>query len=191
MLEQNFQGISEFNYGLNGPLDFENQNGVIPILKLHGSINWNDKGAVYKNFTELRKSGESPLIIPPTWNKSFGDLSSVWNNAITALKSARNIIIMGFSMPPTDVHFKYLAATGLGENIFLRNIIFVNPGLNDETADNTDSLKTNLYNIFRKDIGGTTIKFEKKTIREFFTNCDCLQRIERLKSYQLYGLRKY
>ena len=36
-------------------------------------------------------------------------------------------MIIGFSIPPTDLHFKYLLAAGLQNNYSLREIVFVNP----------------------------------------------------------------
>jgi hypothetical protein len=54
-------------------------------------------------------------------------LNEVWTQALIALREATRIVIIGFSLPPTDVHFKYLLAAGLRDNISLRKIIFVNP----------------------------------------------------------------
>jgi len=46
---------------------------------------------------------------------------------MSQISRATRLIVMGFSMPPTDLHFKYLLAAGLRENISLREILFVNP----------------------------------------------------------------
>jgi len=52
-------------------------------------------------------------------------------------------VIIGFSIPPTDIHFKYLLAAGLQENISLRKIYCVN----------TDpEVEVNLFKILREDL---------------------------------------
>ncbi|MBN2058370.1 MAG: hypothetical protein JW782_06210 [Candidatus Saganbacteria bacterium] len=58
-------------------------------------------------------SGE-PFIVPPTWNKSeyHKFLSNVWSQAAKELSDAENIFIIGFSLPETDMFFKYLFALG-------------------------------------------------------------------------------
>lgn len=54
----------------------------------------------------------APFIIPPTWNKSgrYGEISSVWAAAARALSDAKNIFVLGYSMPKTDVFFRHLMA---------------------------------------------------------------------------------
>ncbi len=85
--------------------------------------------------------------MPPTWRKVFGGgLTEVWSKAITTLTEATRIIIIGFSMPSTDVHFKYLLAAGLRGNISLRKLFFINP------AEDQKSLRKNLFNIMRPEL---------------------------------------
>jgi len=68
------------------------------------------------------------MLIPPTWNKVLGAfLADVWDSAVAALRTATRIIVIGYSIPETDLHFKFLLATGLQDNVSLRKIIFVNP----------------------------------------------------------------
>jgi hypothetical protein len=113
----------------------KNIEGAIPVLKLHGSVNWGRKGqgrgrsfTAFGRYSDLRKDSASVEIVPPTWKKVFeGQLEYVWGEAVTALGSATRIIVIGFSMPETDMHFKYLMAAGLKDNISLRKICFVNP----------------------------------------------------------------
>jgi hypothetical protein len=106
----------------------------IPVFKLHGSVNWaRPKGnasriKVFKDYDELVTLDHVPELVPPTWKKIFkNEMESIWGEAIKKLKTATRIIIIGFSMPPTDMHFKYLLAAGLRENISLRQVLFVNP----------------------------------------------------------------
>jgi hypothetical protein len=107
---------------------------ALPVLKLHGSLNWaipgtrGGKMTVFGNYADVRAKALTPVLVPPTWRKVFnGQLGNVWDAAVRELASATRIIILGFSMPATDVHFKYLLAAGLKNNISLRQILFVNP----------------------------------------------------------------
>ena len=90
------------------------------------------KLTVYGNYEALRAKKLIPELIPPTWKKVFhSPLDKVWESAVRRLKSATRIIIIGFSCPPTDMHFKYLMASGLQENVSLRHILFVNPSVTE------------------------------------------------------------
>lgn len=110
---------------------------AIPVLKLHGSVNWaiKPKGGptgpqlnIYPTYDGLRAAHEVPRLVPPTWSKTVEDhLSIPWQQAIERITTATHIIIIGFSMPETDLHFRYLLAAGLQRNASLRKIVFVNP----------------------------------------------------------------
>lgn len=144
------------------------------VLKLHGSVNWVDKVAyalgptpresidsrklkdiedcivAFSGYHELREAGYAPLLVAPTWQKVFsGHLAAVWKDAVSALQSATRIIVLGYSIPATDQHFKYLLAAGLRDNISLRKIFFVNPGLADEVMG--AQLDERLFSIFRRE----------------------------------------
>jgi hypothetical protein len=133
-----------FNYGIPQTstykhesaemLSLDDSDRVLKVLKLHGSVNWalepspNQRVFVYGNHDALREAGDTPLLLPPTWRKDItGSLSSVWDAAVLALRSATRVAIIGYSIPVTDQHFKYLLAAGLQNNISLRSILFVNP----------------------------------------------------------------
>ncbi len=101
------------------------------VLKLHGSVNWGRKGkmgrsfTVYGRYSDLLKNGILPELVPPTWRKVFQDqLADIWDVAVETLQSATRVVIIGFSIPPTDTHFKYLLAAGLQKNVSLRRIHF-------------------------------------------------------------------
>jgi hypothetical protein len=103
----------------------------VQVLKLHGSVNWAEMEGdltIFGSYADVRAKDLSPMLVPPTWNKTVGPaLADVWNRAVEALRTATRIIVIGYSIPPGDNHFKYLLATGLQENISLRKIVFVNP----------------------------------------------------------------
>lgn len=142
-------GLNESSVIYDGASTFAKtfSSGTIPVLKLHGSVNWARPDGehrvirVYRTYDDVRAANEEAVLVPPTWRKIFaGALRDVWNNAVQAISEATRIVIIGFSMPPTDIHFKYLLAAGLQENISLRNIHCFNPD---------PSVEENLFRIVR------------------------------------------
>jgi hypothetical protein len=126
---------------------------AMPVLKLHGSVNWVEPGAagkkvtVYGGYEDTAAQGRRVLLVPPTWRKVYGDsLAGVWDAAVTALSEATRIAVVGFSMPPTDMHFKYLLAAGLRDNVSLRKFLFINPSKDQE------QMRGNLFNIMRPEL---------------------------------------
>ncbi len=143
-LEEALWNIGQkINYGLerawySDPSLIDTYYGV-KVFKLHGSINWTEPGQkgqsvhVYPSYDQSLQSGKTKVLIPPTWRKTFsGSLEKIWNKAIISMSQATRIIIIGFSIPDTDMHFKYLLAAALENNISLREIIFVNPMSTEE-----------------------------------------------------------
>lgn len=123
-----------FHYGLGDGVVIHDPNvdgtSATRVLKLHGSVNWSRDGQlnVHGRYGEVLDAGHTPVLVPPTWRKEFfPELMNVWDAALVAIRSATRIVMVGFSMPPTDMHVKYLLAAGLRENVSLRKIVFVNP----------------------------------------------------------------
>ncbi len=131
-----------FSYGfLPGSVSFDSSTrsvglsdeASLKVLKLHGSTNWAVPGfqdrklTVFRSYDDVRAGEMTPELVPPTWRKSFdGALSHVWQEGLREIRKATRIVIIGFSAPRTDLHFKFLFAAGLRENISLREIVFVN-----------------------------------------------------------------
>jgi hypothetical protein len=124
-------------------------------------INWDDRSALedlerslyrpliaFEDYSTISALGWSPFLLPPTWNKNPVDnLSNSWRSAVSALATATRIIIVGYSIPLTDQHFKFLLAAGLQANISLRKVFFVNPGL--ANSDSRSELMRRLHGLFR------------------------------------------
>jgi len=142
-----------YNYSLG-----INDTDGIPVLKLHGSVNWalcskcnkiipwfvsdylkkfpfREVTADYpyspleigSRLTSFSHCGtpitKEPVIVPPTWNKTeySKDLKNVWRRAAEVLNDAENIFVIGYSLPDSDLFFKYLFALGtLGKTIIRR-----------------------------------------------------------------------
>lgn len=148
----------------------------LALLKLHGSVNWaepeksNGQITIYDSYGDLLNRRLRPTLIPPTWRKSFtGALSQIWDAAVTALSEATRIIIIGFSMPPTDIHIKFLLAAGLQDNISLRKLYCFDPNA---------KVGENLFQIFRREL-------KEEGIAEFKQyNADALL-MQRIENYRL------
>jgi NAD-dependent SIR2 family protein deacetylase len=70
-----------------------------------------------------------PVIVPPTWNKTEGQngLPNVWRQAAVELSEAENIICLGYSLPETDLFFRYLFALGTVGDAHLRRLWVFDP----------------------------------------------------------------
>lgn len=129
----------------------------LEILKLHGSSNWVscgntecDQNGVYKvseiahnsatgsddnGFisvvdTQCHECGErlSPLIVPPTWAKSFdSSLKSYWTRAVEAISEAEAFVSIGMSLPESDAHFRELLHVGLASAKLRHALAVVGP----------------------------------------------------------------
>lgn len=173
----------DYALGQNTP-----QLGSIPLLKLHGSMNWvkhadcrfasqnstevqllgfdggqallerGDRDARFWGYRHLRDtkctnpgcnySGVlAPVFVPPTWSKSpvQAGIPEVWNRAVSELESAEQIVVIGYSMPPTDTFFQYLIALGMRKNLKLKRVVIVNP-------DNSPDFIKRYREIFAQDV---------------------------------------
>lgn len=174
-----------------------NQDKAISVIKLHGSINWGvdistPKGQlkgfhIYASYTEdlandIRSNPESLMqykelvLTPPVWEKgttpgqSSNPLSRAWSQAIKTLQTATRVIIIGYSLPHTDAHFRYLMAAGLKDNISLNKIVFINPGLK-EGHPSKPILEERIFGVFRKELKEKgVLELLGLDAREFFTN---------------------
>jgi NAD-dependent SIR2 family protein deacetylase len=62
-----------------------------------------------------KQIAREPVIVPPTWNKggfSSTSMKFVWGKAAMHLAEAEHIVVIGYSVPPTDHFFHYLYALG-------------------------------------------------------------------------------
>jgi len=77
---------------------------------------------------------QGPLLVPPTWNKTDyqKDVANVWKRAARDLSEAENIIVIGYSLPETDLFFRYLYAIGTESRTILRKFWVFDP---DESVE--------------------------------------------------------
>ncbi|MGH7780837.1 MAG: SIR2 family protein [Candidatus Binataceae bacterium] len=109
---------------------------------------------IYANYEDLRTGtnlSRAPFLVPPTWRKPLSSfLATVWDSAVAALRTATRVIVLGYSVPSTDQHVKYLLAAGLQDNISLRKVFFVNPALAKE--ETKKQLDERLFGLFRREL---------------------------------------
>ncbi len=88
-----------------------------------------------ERFTHCGDSSvEGVFIVPPTWNKAqyHEQLGTVWRAAANELKDAKEVYIIGFSLPPTDFFFRqFYALASIGPTLLRRFWVF-NP---DESVE--------------------------------------------------------
>jgi hypothetical protein len=127
--------------GGNALAELRPPNGL-QLLKLHGSLNWWYSGprstpgdTIYgmsikggdewggEGLEWIPEQAEQlavdlqPMIVPPTAVKSpyYGNqtLQSLWRSAANAIREAKELVVVGFSFPPTDLLVSSLLSTNL------------------------------------------------------------------------------
>jgi hypothetical protein len=118
-------------------------NGEIPLLKLHGSMNWEKKrrGDGYRLsgchlpgndhvLLDYQRVPEKPYIVPPVAAKiqiAQQALRGRWRSAVHHLHDAPSWIIWGYSFPATDTISQVLFRTALTRNRKSKPVLVVNP----------------------------------------------------------------
>lgn len=83
------------------------------------------------------------ILVPPTWDKvnHHQNISAVWAKASQCLEEANKIIFIGYSMPETDLFFRYLFALGTDSETHLKSVLVINP-------DTSESFKKRFSELF-------------------------------------------
>ncbi len=103
---------------------------TIEILKLHGSLNFPVQGPIATSNIAPTNVVDYPLIIPPIANKPIPENATcLWNTALQRLRSTKNLVVVGYSLPRTDVYLQYFLKTALGPNKDFDRLIVFNPTL--------------------------------------------------------------
>ena len=105
----------------------------IQLLKMHGSINWNSSKKKVRLVSDLSAvQSTKGSIIPPTWFKELTEepYASIWKIARLAVRSARILIVVGYSVPQTDLFSQSLLKVEAGSKNRkekLDALVLVNP----------------------------------------------------------------
>ena len=109
----------------------------INLLKLHGSLNFDLKSKIKLDGNIPVNSLEEPFILPPIFNKlNSKSIEETWKTALQALRNSKNVLIVGYSLPKTDIYMNYFLKTALGPNVNLNKIYIFNPTLFDSNKEN-------------------------------------------------------
>lgn len=101
---------------------------------------WLDSGAIASaNRMNSRTysqntAGTHMAIVPPTWRKqaSLPAYEHQWGVIRKALRGIRRLVFIGYSLPKTDLYFRYFLALALAENNHLPKVYVVNPGIESQ-----------------------------------------------------------
>jgi hypothetical protein len=117
------------------------------FFKLHGSLHFFASGSdqaapvrlKQRPYTKQAGAGLHFSIIPPEWYKAYdrGVFSTLWAKASAAIHKAEHVVIIGYSLPPTDLHSTALFRTSI-KNKSLKSLVVVNPS--HETRRRTRSV---------------------------------------------------
>lgn len=104
----------------------------IRLLKMHGSANWNIESGSVSLLPHPAEDTLANRIIPPTWfkNLQISPFTEVWKRARLAVRSARIIVVVGYSVPPTDLFSRSLFKVEAGskeKREKLDLLVLVNP----------------------------------------------------------------
>ena len=130
---------------LHGSLNwgFCNKCNMIDHFNVHESIKPVRRRATTKIraaqdiITKVHRCGQQlvgPFLVPPTFNKTYRQtgITNVWRMAARDLAEAREVYIIGYSFPSTDVFFHYLLALGTHSDTTIRKFVVANP---DQSVD--------------------------------------------------------
>ena len=106
----------------------------ITLLKPHGSFNWkrNSKGDVSLEKAPYAIQTARDRIIPPTWFKRLTDkpFAEVWKRARSEIRACRVLVVVGYSVPVTDLFSRALFKAEVGSKEHrqaLEFLVLVNP----------------------------------------------------------------
>jgi hypothetical protein len=76
----------------------------IRLLKLHGSLNWRSPRSLLIGTSPYDRSTAKGVVVPPLGRKPVSDppFRQVWQQARVRIRSARRLIVIGYSLPPAD-----------------------------------------------------------------------------------------
>ena len=108
---------------------------TVRLFKLHGSLHFQISGGKAGHKVNLkqhpytkRKGNLRFSIIPPEWQKAYdqGAFALLWKQASAAIHRADRIILIGYSLPATDLHSTALFRTSI-KKAALKSLTVVNP----------------------------------------------------------------
>lgn len=196
LLDKAFNDVkAKIDYGIKGEGITDSRNipetdyKAVLYLKLHGSANLcictqckgihilSPEKSLLADIKQLSCSSCNqrklqPMIIPPVWNKFMyqQNFERVWQRALKELQEAKRIVIIGYSIPLTDIFFNYLIRLGY-KNRIEKKLIVINP---NETVE--ASCKKILDDDYQ---GDSHFQFEQSYFEHLFQSPNLLPIINR------------
>lgn len=143
-------------------------NGKVPLLKLHGSLNWGlcdscksvtihqkevldfkiaNDGLKLK-CEKCKRKGLSPYILPPSKEKQIKMFKNLWTYAGKIIKQADNVTFIGYSMPEYDEQaYKMIKANCSGSNINPKKIAVLNKFIDEKLKKRYDTLSKSVIYV--------------------------------------------
>lgn len=105
-----------FNYG-NGQVDLAGggypsyahiqkitASGTVPLFKLHGSVSWTGDKGQPTEFHDCRPAirGDALIVAPVRGKRPPASLDQVWKGSRNAIRQAKRIVVVGYSLPEYD-----------------------------------------------------------------------------------------
>lgn len=110
--------------------------GPIPVMKLHGSLNWclhENMIRIYHDVRPAHRIKDSAAIIPPIKEKYIPSWAKqIWIEAEKHLSVADTWIICGYSLPEYDTPIRELISRAAHEK--LRDVVIIDPHARDLLA---------------------------------------------------------
>jgi hypothetical protein len=172
------------------------------FLKAHGSIDWlycgNEACRAYRkvfpaldprttHFCSECNENLSYLLIPPVLNKGYRQypvIRRIWNLAAKEMASVNNLVIWGYSLPPTDFYASWLLR--IVREAPLERVTIINPEVVNKTKSKTSigiSFIRKFYDLVRKKIDKDSL-FLYETFEDYHNNMSIFEKYE-LKSKNL------
>lgn len=114
-------------YPPNLPLSADEEPGQL-LVRITSAFNLPDHGKIVYDATDVLSM---PLIVPPVKNKQYGVygeiFSALWALAKESLENCKQLYIIGYSFPKTDIVAKEMFQKALENNTSIEKIIIINP----------------------------------------------------------------
>jgi hypothetical protein len=147
------------------PYDSEGTFSVIDLIKLHGSLNFpfpTKRKTTLAMHWNMAAALAEPFILPPVFNKLSSDAaSSMWSAALSRLRAAKNVVVVGYSLPQTDIYMQYFLKAALGPNLNLNKLVVFDPVLHTK-SESCDQMKHRYESCFSPQLRGR-IEFSPST----------------------------
>ena len=190
-------GIRDLTWGKTD-IPYVNYKSEGYYLKLHGSIDWaycpNRDCSLYSKVFAVNQLNKKHccfecgsevhyLIVPPVLNKDFRHIpfmKKVWNFARNEINMADEIIIWGYSLPPTDFYSKWLFRQ-VKEN--LKTVSIINPACFNKVKKEKNPIYQRNLIFLRPFLELFQYKTEKNKLEYYENFKDYYNNIDFLRKY--------